>query len=376
MTPLEKILVDRIRRDGPLPFAAYMSLALYHPHHGYYAGSLPRTGWRGHFVTSPELHPIFAELWARAFRDVWDAAGRPDRFHIVEVGPGEGSFAGAIIRVLDGGIGAGLTYHLVERVPAAERRQRALIGELERVTWVSSLDELPPLPVGCVFANEVLDNLPVHLLEMRGGAVHEVHVGVRDDGTLRTLLAPPSSPALEAFLRRHGVTLEEGGRYEVGLATEAFAARAAAAVGRGAVIFTDYGAAASDLAVRNGTLATYSGAGAGDDVLIEPGERDITAHVNWTSVEDALRRAGITHLVRSSQRDFLRAIGAREMEARLRRDHATAVADGRGADAVGALSGLQALGTITDPGGLGSFDVLVAAKGIAAPAFTHRLVAT
>ncbi|MGH2729464.1 MAG: class I SAM-dependent methyltransferase, partial [Actinomycetota bacterium] len=92
-TTLVDLVRERVRADGPMTFADYMSLALYDPDFGYYASGAERTGWRGHFLTSSELDPAWAALWARGFEQIWDGCGRPDHFTLVEVGPGEGTFA-------------------------------------------------------------------------------------------------------------------------------------------------------------------------------------------------------------------------------------------------------------------------------------------
>jgi SAM-dependent MidA family methyltransferase len=84
---LEAILVARIKERGPMPFASYMQMALYHPAHGYYSSG-PRTGFAGHFVTAAEIGPAFGALWARGFAQIWDACGRPERFDLVEIGAG------------------------------------------------------------------------------------------------------------------------------------------------------------------------------------------------------------------------------------------------------------------------------------------------
>ncbi|MGH2694669.1 MAG: SAM-dependent methyltransferase, partial [Actinomycetota bacterium] len=117
MTALGEIIAERIRAGGPMPFAAFMSLALYHHRHGYYADAA-RTGFAGHFLTSPELDPAFGELWAEGLARIWDACGRPERFEVIEVGPGEGTFAAAVLAAAPRELAAALVYRLVERMPA------------------------------------------------------------------------------------------------------------------------------------------------------------------------------------------------------------------------------------------------------------------
>jgi SAM-dependent MidA family methyltransferase len=368
-SPLEDILRERIERDGPMPFAAFMSLALYHPRHGYYAGGAERTGWRGHFLTSAELDPAFGALWANGFETIWIECGRPDTFHVVEVGGGEGGFAAAVLEHATGDFASALRYVLVERVSAVAKRQRERLGDVANVTWEASLDEVTPFASGCVFANEVLDNLPVHLVEQRADSLLELCVEVADGAFVMTR-RPPPQPELGAFLGRAGVKLADGHRYEVELAVESLIARAGALMDKGAVAFIDYGTDAHSLAERpGGTLMCYSASGVDDEPLDSVGEKDITVHVNWTIVGLALRRAGLRVVGPKPQRSVLRGLGLAELDTSLRDEHANAVDEGRGGDAVRAISRRQALGALADPAGLGGLDVVVGLRGIDPPGF-------
>lgn len=352
-----------------MPFAAYMAHVLYHPRHGYYAAGAERTGWRGDFLTSPELDPAFGALWARAFEQIWASCGRPPDFTVVEIGPGEGGFARAVLDAAAGSFADALSYLLVERIPALEARQRQLLAGFEVVRWSRSITEVAPVGPGVVYANEVVDNLPVHLIESRGGRLLEICVAADGDG-LGFLALPPSSPELEGFLARAGVDLPEGHRMEVPLAAESLVARAAGLVERGAVVLVDYGASAEDLAARpEGTLLAYSEAGVDDAVLDDPGAKDVTVHANWTALTRAMERAGLVVTGPALQRDVLLSLGLDEMDRELRAAHDAALAERRGADALRALSRRQALGALADPGGLGRLEVLVGAKAIPSPTF-------
>ena len=366
-TPLQKEIAERVRSSGPLPFAAFMQMALYDSQHGYYSAGAQRTGWRGHFITSPELDPSFGTLWATAFRDVWVACGSPARFEVVEIGPGEGGFAQAVLDAADGPFLDALTYRLVERTPAVRERQQERLGGIDKVAWTPSVTELPHIEHGCVFANEILDNLPIHLVEMRDGDILELCVGEEED-ELVFVTRPPSNPELVDFLERTGVKLEEGTRGEITLAAESMIARVADRIGKGAIVFVDYGMAADQIAERGGTVVAYSSTGADTDVLSSPGERDITAHANWTSVEQALGGAGMTPIGPLDQRRVLLALGARDLDVSFKEGYETAISEARGADAVAFISRRQALGALLDPGGLGGLQVFAGLKGIAVPA--------
>lgn len=369
MTPLEELIRARIARDGPLTVAAFMSLALYHPELGYYASGGPRSGWQGHFITSAELDPAFGELWASWVHELWCGCGRPRRFDVFEIGPGEGAFAAALVSAAPGtDLGDALVVHLVERFPAARSRQRERLGErlegLPRVVWEESLGRATPVCHGCLFANEVLDNTPAHVLERRDGLLREVFVDAAPDG-LREVLHAPSDPALEARLAALGTSVEEGRRRELSLDAAALVARAARTFHTGAMVLTDYGLEATELAERPlGTLAAYSAAGAHDGVLESPGARDITAHVDWTLVRAALSDSGLEVAGPVPQRAVLESLGAKELARAARVEAARARDAGRGVDLVRALSRHQALQALTDPAGLGGMGVMVAWRGL------------
>jgi len=370
VTPLQERLLERIRSGGPMPFAAYMSLALYDPQHGYYASS-ERTGWSGDFVTSSVIDPAFGALWARAFEQIWEACGRPATFEVIEVGPGEGRFAADVLDAVTGHFADALTYRLVERMGAARKRQEHLFREHrydgDLVRWSASITDLEPVDAGLVFANEVLDNLPVHLVQQHHGKLAEVCVGA-DGHDLVEMLLPLSNPELGAFFERHGAVIPEGHRAEVALAAESFCAHAARAIGRGAIVIVDYGAMAGDLVGRpEGTLVCYSSSGADASPLERPGEKDITAHANWSAVLHALKHAGMDVSGPRPQSKVLIALGLTGVDAELKRDHDDAIAAGRGADAVKAFSRRHALRALSDRSGLGGFDVVAGFRGITAP---------
>lgn len=351
-----------------MPFAAFMSLALYDPIHGYYARGPQRTGWRGHFLTSPELDPAFGTLWANAFQRVWGACGRPDEFEIVEIGPGEGGFAAALLDAIAGPsfderFRAALTFRLVERVPAMKARQRELLASAGRVEWTPSITELPAIEHGVVFANEVLDNLPVHLAGTRGSRLVEVCVGVGADG-LELVDVELSNPEIARWIEETGTQPAEGATIEVTLAAVSFIAHVVRRLRNGAIVLVDYGTTGPELAARGGSLLAYSERGVDDDVLADPGERDITAHANWTSVTAALSSAGWTVEGPVDQRTVLKAFGADGLDRKLKDAHSAAISGGRGADAVNALSRRQALGALLDPAGLGGLQVVVGRRGI------------
>lgn len=367
MNDLEKLIVEEIESGGPMDFARFMELALYHPEFGYYSSGHVRSDWNGDFITSPEIDPAFGGLWARGIEEIWASCGCPEVFTVAEIGPGEGGFASGLLSAVAGSdLENSLRYISVERVPALRARQRERWATTD-VQW-QDLETIEPFQ-GVVFANEVLDNTPVHLLRKEDGRLNELRVEAREDGSLGFVSVPPDD-ALVLPSGEVAGEIPEGGIYEVGLQGAELARRAGALVDRGAVIFVDYGDTAPALARRpQGTCVCFSAQGTDDMPLERPGSKDITAHANWSSITAALRGVGLDVYGPRSQRAVLRTLGSPALDQRLQRKFRSRSGSKDGAAALMALSRRQAIAALTDPGGLGSLGVLTACKGIPAPSF-------
>jgi SAM-dependent MidA family methyltransferase len=359
---LAQEMIERIRSSGPIPFAEYMDQALYDERHGYYSGGGERTGWGGDFLTSPELDPAFGALWTRGLERIWEAAGRPARFDVVEIGPGEGGFAAALIDSASGDFADALALTLVELSAARRERQAGRLGS-DAVTWIPDLESVDRLDVGCVFLNEVLDNQPVHVLRRNKEVWEELHVGERD-GELVEVWAPCDDAGL---IESASAISGRGSTIEISPAAEALARSCASIFQRGAVVFVDYGRESHEHG--GDSVVTFSSAGVDSLRLDEPGSRDITAHVDWVPIRRALESDGFEVLGPQRQRRVLQALGAAELDRELVERHRADLSAGRGAPAVRALSRRQALRALLDPGGLGHLQVVAGIKGLEPPAF-------
>ncbi|MGH2751063.1 MAG: class I SAM-dependent methyltransferase [Actinomycetota bacterium] len=360
MNQLEGLLRSWITSNGPITFAEYQETALYHPEFGYYAQS-ERSGWHGHFLTSAELDPAFGALWAVGFRRVWEELDRPADFEVIEIGPGEGGFAHAVLSAVRDDFRDALTYRLVERIPALTERQMSLLGTFDNVVWSTSIEEVSPVSHGCVTANEVLDNLPVHLVELGGEELVELYVGA--SGTGLELVRGALSDSRVSQLASGILRPDEGGRVEVGVAAVDFVQSCAAAIARGRVFLIDYGVTWRELERRpSGTLVCYSSTGADDEVLERPGDKDITSHANWDVVGAALEGAGCRVSGPTPQRSVLQELGLGDLQESVVERQRDLAASGRGAAAVRALSRRHALNALGDPAGLGGLEVMIGAR--------------
>src|SRR2546422_1829134 len=200
---LKSEIAAEIATRGPIPFARFMELCLYHPTLGYYTRGIGGGGGRD-YVTSSGIHRAFGALLARQVEEMWRRGGRPDIYQFVEFGPGEGRFAVDFMReaTRSPAFAAALRYVLVEPSPALQERQRArLKGRTSiPVSWAdeAGLDARAQF-TGCLFANEVLGAVPVHRVVGTPQGPRGIH-GARQDGGVPGDPPPVAGPALERFL--------------------------------------------------------------------------------------------------------------------------------------------------------------------------------
>jgi SAM-dependent MidA family methyltransferase len=345
-----------------ITFARFMELALYHPRLGYYVGEAARPGRAGDFLTAPEAHPIFGHALARQIEQMWDLLGRPASFTLREYGAGAGTLALTILEGLRAdasGLLDALRYEPVERNPtrAAELRQRLdAAGFGEQVA--EPVDESPI--VGLVLANEFVDALPVHRLEMRDGALHEVYVTwSRGEGWFGEALGSLSTPRIAERLAAEGVRLAEGQRAEVNLELEAWIVGVARQLARGYVLVIDYGYPAPELygpSRREGTLKAYLRHTVHTDPYRAVGEQDLTAHVDFTSLERAASTDGLRSLGLTTQADFLAGAGIGDLLVALQQMPGTTLEQ--------YLAARNAVYYLIDPGGMGRFRVLALGRDV------------
>ena len=312
-TPLAALLSERIRRQGPLTFADYMRECLYHPLHGYYSRSEARRF--SDYYTSVDVHPIFGRLLARQLAEMCAQMGQPETFCVVEAGAGVGRLAGHILEFAETRLpelyGA-LHYVAVERSKTRREQASALLARHIAAGRCEAALEIPArIPQGCLISNELVDALPVHRVVMQGGALKELFVTERA-GELAEELAPLSTCAITEYFVALGVQLREGQQAEASLEACDWITEIGRRIERGFLLTADYGHEAAELYDERhmrGTLLAYQGHRACEEYYAAPREQDLTAHVNFTALEQWGKRAGLVRLGRVSQTEFLLALG-------------------------------------------------------------------
>lgn len=360
---LRELIADRIRTSGPISFAEYMDIALYHPAFGYYARAAQKTGRAGDFFTSVDVGPIFGELLAKQFAEMWSlfspaAQGPgPNAFDLVEAGAGNGRLARDILDAAQKQhpeFYAAIRLSLVEQSPAARAAQAETLGPHAHLI-VHSGAALPADVHGVIYANELLDAMPTHAVVMTESGLREVFIDVAPgSGQARFVerFEEPSTPRIAEYLARAGAEMRVGWRAEVNLHAEDWTKTAASSLRRGFLVLIDYGHDERELYNAShsaGTLTSYKQHSQLADFLQEPGETDITAHVDLSAVTRAARASGLDVLGRLDQTYFMLGLGVTDLEGL-------------------SLQQRLALKTLLLPGGLGStHKVLIFGKGVGAP---------
>ena len=288
---------------GDLSFRDFMELALYHPELGYYSRARSPIGREGDFITGPSLSPVFAFAIGRLIDELSSRIGGGPST-IADIGCGDGSLIHTLYRDLPETRFFGVDRSL-DRVRAASG-----------VRFVSTLDELPRDGSHLLLSNELFDAFPFARLVRRGEHLHELWVTERD-GVL-DWAEHEAAPLYDDYFAERGIELLEGQFADISPEWAAYYDEMAALVRRGLIVTFDYGFEQKKLfdprIRRFGTAASYTGHRVTRDLLANPGEQDLTAHINFTDLQRAGEQQGFTTLFFGSQAKFLLALGITEHE--------------------------------------------------------------
>lgn len=304
MTPLTPILREKIAASGPISIADYMSLALGHPEHGYYIKRDP-LGARGDFITAPEISQIFGEMLGLWCAQLWAQMGAGP-ISIVELGPGRGTLMSDLLRATKSAAGfhESITIHMVETSPVlAHAQYMKLRDEHPRIEWLDSVEELPKTKT-LLIANEFFDALPIKQYVMTDEGMREKRVTWdATHGVFDFILADPG-----LMLAKSGNAIPPGTVMEHSPASRSVMRQLAHHIKThgGAGLIIDYGYLGE---AHHDTLQALK-AHLFHPVLADPGEADITAHVDFQSLMDIARDAGNYVAPLVNQGEFLIRMGA------------------------------------------------------------------
>lgn len=320
-TELVQFIRETIRARGPISFAWFMQQALYHPARGYYSAGRCAIGRRGDYYTNVSVGPLFGQLLAAQFAEIWERLGKIDNFVLVEQGAHHGEFARDVLesaRKRWPDFFAALRYRIIEPFPVLQLRQlQALAGFENKIQWRDSIDALEPF-TGVHFSNELLDAMPVHLIVSQcesGLSAPAKCAWLEKFVTLNgKMFVFVDQPVADQKLREHlhkSPAQLVGYQTEINLAALDWIDNLSRKLDRGYVLTIDYGYP------RDEFFAPHRSAGslqvrAQHRLLGSPfeqiGNADITSHVEWTSIAECAEVCGFEVKGFTDQHHFITGI--------------------------------------------------------------------
>jgi SAM-dependent MidA family methyltransferase len=341
MNPLSEIIRREVAQSGILPFARFMELALYCPKHGYYEAKKDNPGRRGDFYTSVGVGELFGQLLAFQFAEWLETLNpQPSTLNLVEAGAHDGQLVRDILTWLQlnrPGLFDQVEYRVIEPSPCRQEWQKKTLEQYSsHVRWFADFQSLlqertchsspatrhPPLR-GVIFSNELLDAMPVHRFGWDAQNKKWFEWGVAVDGEKFAWARIPDTLASRSGERAGArgafenlppellAALPDGYTIETCPAAEDWWREAAGILERGKLMTIDYGLTADELILPSrprGTLRAYFRHHAGDDLLANVGEQDLTAHVNFSAIQAAGESVGLKTESLQTQSQFLTRI--------------------------------------------------------------------
>ncbi|MFN3891381.1 MAG: class I SAM-dependent methyltransferase [Beijerinckiaceae bacterium] len=302
MKELRQEIRSIIEAEGPIPFDRFMQLCLGHPESGYYITRDP-FGEEGDFTTAPEISQMFGELIGLWAAETWSRHESKKPLRLVELGPGRGTLMADALRacrVAPDFLNAVEEICLVETSPILRGKQKEkLQGRGVPVRWCDSISDVPEGPA-IFIANEFFDALPVrHFIRVDEGWCEKL-IGVDDEHNFFVGLAPDPEPLIRA-------DAPVGSILEIGAAAHKLAADLSGRIARqgGAALIIDYGHVQTSFGETVQALRRHVAV----DPLSDPGECDITAHVDFASLKRAALASGAAAFGPITQAEFLTRLG-------------------------------------------------------------------
>ena len=309
---VSEIIIDKIRKNGPISFRDFMDISLYFPGSGYYTSPGNKIGKTGDYYTSPHVSSVFGHMIGKQLEEMWNLLGRKS-FAVVEYGGGMGLLCRDILDYCKNNneFYDQIEYYIIEKNPAApgkrEKNLQAQPNTNKKIKWIESIRDIGEIN-GCILSNELLDNFPVHRVVMQDELM-EVFVGYKH-GFVEILR--PATKSLKDYFAELNVILPKGYCTEINLQAIAWLEEIAMVLKKGFVLTIDYGFSSSELySIQRslGTLLCYYNHTINDRPYSNIGKQDITSHVNFSALRHWGVKNGLEYCGFTNQAQFLLSLG-------------------------------------------------------------------
>lgn len=295
--PLPGKLRARLQECGELLFPEYLQHVLYDPEEGYYASGRARIGWDGDFITNVSVGEVYGKVLAQWVMQVWEELGKPAEFLLMEQGVNDGALSGFLRAEFrqHPEFFQSLRHCLIEPVALLAERQRSRLAEEARgIEWRAELPLPQPADYGVHLSNELLDAFPFYLVEWDGTLWWELVVRLEGD-QLSLAAKGPRDAALLSALAKLPTDLPAGYRTELRTNYLPWLEQVSHSLKQGRILICDYGYPREIYYLperSRGTLFCYQRHQRDENPLASPGEKDVSAHVDFTALMEAAESAG------------------------------------------------------------------------------------
>lgn len=311
MKNLTEIIKLRIKDEGPITFAEFMELALYHPNHGYYSSDRSKIGKEGDFYTSPHVHKAFGVVIGNFILKSFDLIDE-ENLSIIELGAGKGLLALDVlnhIKTNNPEQYEQTTYYMVEHSSFSKNESKKILNNhLHKIKRFSSLSELESKQItGLVISNELFDALPFHRLKFSDGNLKEIFITLKD-GDLTETTDKPSTQGLEEYFGNIDTYFREDQEFEISLRAEEILNEIDRVLRKGFVLTIDYGYLNDELFSPERMKGTYKcihNHSINEAPLINLGQQDITAHVDFSNLSRIGTTFNLNEVKYTTQGQFL-----------------------------------------------------------------------
>lgn len=359
----EDEIIRRIKERGRITLAEFMDIALYWVDGGYYTsqtgdGAGP-WGGGGDYITNTDISPFYAKLLAKQVHEFWQTCGEPPSFDVIEAGAGRGLLSKGM---LDAFKESWPELYNAVAMRLIDKNQYVILETSEKVSWYASINEVKTSGAVCVVSNELIDSFPAHRVVWRSGVLKEVFTTF-DGNDFINVEDSPSTDGLNRYLDNAGIGPFEGMVMEINLNAVKWISDVAKRFEKGFVVTVDYGLPARELYSperMDGSLMCHYRHTLNSNPYLNIGAQDITTHVDFTTLANAGKKAGLELTGFTTQKNFLLGLGVLD-----ELQEVTSF----GFDAYDKIKSNQRLAELITPGGAGdTFKVMIQHKGLDKPA--------
>lgn len=308
---LKELIIKEISEKGEIPFSRFMELCLYQLGLGYYRKDYLPIGKAGDFYTSPCVHSIFGHTIGKQFIEFINAFGEED-IYLIEAGAGRGHLARDIGEYLKKN-NYNLKLIIIEpHKPFRDMQYKEVKDFYKEVIFFNEPSELDEVSA-IFYSNELFDSFPVEILENIEGEINQVYVTVENN--LFKEVLRPASESIKNFIFTNNINVPEGFRTEISPSSLEFYSELLKKIRRGFSLIIDYGYTQEEFFEshrRKGTLMCYKNHLVDENPYELVGEKDLTAHVNFSLFSKAGEALGFKTIGFTEQQYFLMGAGILE----------------------------------------------------------------